>query len=32
MQRAVFNLIDAGHHTESWEFAMADGKPIRGTT
>ena len=31
MQRAVFNFIDADHHTELWEFAMADGKPMGGT-
>ncbi|MGA7907062.1 MAG: hypothetical protein WCA16_06600 [Candidatus Sulfotelmatobacter sp.] len=30
MQRAIFNLIDADHHTEKWEFAMADGKPMGG--
>jgi len=26
MQRVVFNLIDSDHHTELWEFEMADGK------
>ena len=31
MQSAVFNLIDADHHTEKWEFAMANGKPMGGT-
>ena len=31
MQRAVFNLIDSDHHTETWEFAMADGKPMGAT-
>jgi hypothetical protein len=30
MQRVVFNLIDPDHHTEMWEFAMADGKPMAG--
>ena len=30
MQRAVFNLIDSDHHTEMWEFAMADGKQMGG--
>jgi hypothetical protein len=30
MQRAVFTLIDADHHTEKWEFAMADGKSMGG--
>jgi hypothetical protein len=30
MQHVVFNLIDADHHTELWEFAMADGKPMGG--
>jgi hypothetical protein len=30
MQHVVFNLIDSGHHTELWEFEMADGKQIRG--
>jgi hypothetical protein len=30
MQRVVFSLIDADHHTEKWEFAMADGKPMGG--
>jgi hypothetical protein len=26
MQHVVFNLIDSDHHTELWEFEMADGK------
>jgi hypothetical protein len=30
MQRAVFTFIDADHHTELWEFAMADGKAMGG--
>jgi hypothetical protein len=30
MQHVVFNLIDADHHTELWQFAMADGKPMGG--
>jgi hypothetical protein len=30
MQHVVFNLIDSDHHTELWEFAMADGKPMGG--
>ncbi len=30
MQRATFNLIDANHHTEKWEFLMADGKTEGG--
>jgi hypothetical protein len=30
MQRVVFTLIDADHHTERWEFAMEDGKPMGG--
>jgi hypothetical protein len=30
MQRVVFDLIDSDHHTEKWEFAMADGKPMGG--
>lgn len=30
MQRVVFNLIDSDHHTEKWEFVMADGKPMGG--
>lgn len=30
MQHVVFTLIDADHHTESWNFAMADGKKMGG--
>ena len=30
MQRVTFNFIDADHHTEKWEFAMADGKQMGG--
>jgi hypothetical protein len=30
MQHVVFNIIDADHHTEKWEFAMADGKQMGG--
>jgi hypothetical protein len=30
MQHVVFTFIDADHHTEKWEFAMADGKPMGG--
>jgi hypothetical protein len=30
MQHVVFNLIDSDHHTELWEFAMADGKQMGG--
>jgi hypothetical protein len=30
MQRVTFTLIDSDHHTEDWEFAMADGKPMGG--
>ena len=30
MQRVTFNLMDADHHTEKWEFAMADGKQMGG--
>jgi hypothetical protein len=28
MQRVVFNIIDANHHTEEWHFATGDGKEI----
>jgi hypothetical protein len=28
MQHVVFTLIDANHHTELWQFAMADGKTM----
>ena len=30
MQRVTFNFIDADHHTENWEFAMANGKQMGG--
>lgn len=30
MQRVVFSFIDPDHHTEEWEFAMADGKQMGG--
>ena len=30
MQHVVFTLIDANHHTEQWQFAMADGKSMGG--
>jgi len=30
MQRVTFNFIDADHHTEKWEFAMAGGKQMGG--
>jgi hypothetical protein len=30
MQRVTFTFIDSGHHTEKWEFAMADGKQMGG--
>jgi len=30
MQRVTFTLIDSDHHTEKWEFAMADGKQMGG--
>jgi hypothetical protein len=30
MQHVVFTFIDADHHTELWQFAMADGKQERG--
>ncbi len=30
MQHVVFNIIDADHHTEKWEFAMADGRTMGG--
>ena len=28
MQRVIFSLVDANHHTEEWHFATADGKEI----
>jgi hypothetical protein len=31
MQHVVFTIIDADHHTELWQFAMADGKTEGGT-
>ncbi len=30
MQRVTYNFIDSDHHTEKWEFAMADGKQMGG--
>ncbi len=30
MQHVVFTIIDANHHTEQWQFAMADGKSMGG--
>jgi hypothetical protein len=30
MQRVTFTFIDPDHHTEKWEFAMADGKQMGG--
>jgi hypothetical protein len=30
MEHVVFNLIDSDHHTELWEFEMADGKQMGG--
>ena len=30
MQHVVLNFIDSNHHTELWEFAMADGKKEGG--
>jgi hypothetical protein len=30
MQHAVFTLIDSDHHSETWTFAMADGKQMGG--
>jgi hypothetical protein len=30
MQRVTFNFIDADHHTEKWEFAMASGQQMGG--
>jgi hypothetical protein len=29
-QHAVFNLVDSDHHTELWDFAMADGEQMGG--
>jgi hypothetical protein len=31
MQSAVFTFIDPDHHTEKWDFAMANGKSMGGT-
>jgi hypothetical protein len=30
MQQVVFSFIDPDHHTEKWEFAMADGRTMGG--
>jgi hypothetical protein len=30
MQRVTFTFIDSDHHTEKWDFAMADGKQMGG--
>jgi hypothetical protein len=30
MQSVTFNFIDADHHIENWEFAMANGKQMGG--
>jgi phage tail protein X len=30
MQHAVFNIIDANHHTEDWTFLMPGGKVMHG--
>jgi hypothetical protein len=30
MQRVTFTLVDSDHHTEKWDFAMADGKQMGG--
>jgi len=30
MQHVVFNIVDADHHTELWQFAMANGKTEGG--
>ena len=30
MQRVTFTFIDPDHHTEKWEFAIADGKQMGG--
>jgi len=30
MQRVTFTFIDPDHHTEKWEFAVADGKQMGG--
>jgi hypothetical protein len=31
MQRVTFTFIDADHHIEKWEFAMANGKQMGGS-
>jgi hypothetical protein len=31
MESAVFNLIDADHHSETWTFTTADGKQMAGS-
>lgn len=30
MQRVTFTFLDPDHHTEKWEFAMANGKQMGG--
>ena len=30
MQRVTFSFIDSDHHSEKWEFAMANGKQMGG--
>jgi len=30
MQSAVFSLVDADHHSETWNYAMPNGKPMGG--
>ncbi|HEU4416294.1 MAG TPA: hypothetical protein VFT65_16015 [Candidatus Angelobacter sp.] len=30
MQHAVFNIIDANHHTEEWSYQLPDGKTMGG--
>ena len=30
MQRVTFTFIDTDHHTEKWDFAMANGKQMGG--
>jgi hypothetical protein len=30
MQSAVFSLIEADNHSETWNYAMPDGKPMGG--
>ena len=31
MRSAAFNLVDTDHHSETWNFAMADGKQMEGS-